>query len=144
VLASTNGVRRPRRRPTENLAVTIPIDGRLRAGREANALKAALLRHLGPHPSQIQVAMVQQIVQLKLRLAMLDQRLIAAGGQFSMHDSHVYLAWSNSFVRALKALGLDSPPDAPPSLAEALAAGRAEAPGAAPADERHNSAHGPP
>jgi len=134
--AAGRALQRPkrRRRPPEDLRVVVPLDARTKAGRAARELRAGLLHHLGAKPSVPQLALVQQLVQLKLRLVAMDERFLAAGAKFSEHDSHMYLAWSNSFTRGLRELGLDSvaATDAPPSLADALAAGRAVAADNAP------------
>jgi len=124
---------KPRRRPAESLTVRMPIDARTAAGRSVRLLRVRLLAHLGPKPSQAQLVLVEQLLQLKLRLAMMDHNFIAAGGKLSAHDSRTYLAWSNSLIRGLRELGLESAAlDAPaPSLAEALAEGAQAVQGAA-------------
>lgn len=135
--AAGRALQRPkrRRRPPEDARVVVPVDARTKAGRAVRVLRERLIAHLGPRPTQVQLVLVEQLLQLKLRLAMMDHNFIAAGGKLSAHDSRTYLAWSNSMVRGLRELGLDSAAaDAPaPTLAEALAAG-AEAARGAPAD----------
>ncbi len=115
-----------RRRPPEDLRVRVPIDARTRAGRVVAELKAALLAHLGARPSAAALALVEQLLQLKLRLVTMDELFLGAGGSMSAHDSRVYLAWSNSFTRGLRQLGLEAPPERAPSIAEALAAATRE------------------
>lgn len=144
-----------RRRPAESLRTRLDVDCRTRAGRAANALRRALLAHVGPTPTPAQLAMVQQIVQLKLRLVMMDERFLLSGGDVSAHDARTYLAWSNGFTRALKALGLTGGAEPPaPTLAEALAQGaevalggrRGAGPagGPAPTEGHPGVASGPP
>lgn len=147
---------RPRRRPSESLSVAMPIDARTLAGRAVRMLRLRLSAHLGPQPSQTALVLVEQLLQLKLRLVMMDRAFLEAGGKLSAHDTHTYLAWSNSLVRGLKQLGLDGyAAEAAPSLADALAAGRAQTTGdapasagrvnsPAPASDRHSGAQGPP
>jgi hypothetical protein len=95
-------------------------------GRVVAELKAALLAHLGARPSAAALALVEQLLQLKLRLVTMDELFLGAGGSMSAHDSRVYLAWSNSFTRGLRQLGLEAPPERAPSIAEALAAATRE------------------
>jgi hypothetical protein len=124
---------KPRRRPSESLTVRMPVDARTRAGRAVRLLKVRLLSHLGPRPNPAQVVLVEQLLQLKLRLAMMDHAFIEAGGKLAAHDSRTYLAWSNSLVRGLRELGLDAiARETPLSLADALRAG-AQVTGDAPA-----------
>ena len=69
---------------------------------------------------------IGQIGQLKARLAGMDERF-SEYGVMSAHDSRTYLAWSNSLIRALRVLGLDSKPapvDHRTAIADAIAAGR--------------------
>jgi len=116
---------RPRRRRHEDLCVRVEVDCRTKAGRATKELRAALLTHVGPKANAAQLALIAQALQLKLRLVLLDLRFLEAGGAMSAHDSRTYLAWSNSFVRLLRQLGLEAPADRPITLAEALAAGAA-------------------
>jgi hypothetical protein len=116
-----------RKRAPEDLRVRVGIDLRSKAGRAARELKAALLRHVGRRPTGAQIAMIEQLIQLKLRLAIMDQHFVASGFLHNMHDSRQYLAWSNSFTRGLRLLGLDGISEAPITLAEALAAGAPQA-----------------
>ena len=113
----------------------MPVDARTRAGRAVRLLKARLLAHLGPHPTPAQVVLVEQLLQLKLRLAVMDANFLAGDGKLSAHDGRQYLAWSNSLVRGLKTLGLDAfAAETAPSLADALAAGAQAVTDAAPAN----------
>ena len=134
LLASSSRGKR-RRRPAESLRVAMPVDARTRAGRAVRLLRERLLSHLGPHPTPAQLVLVEQLLQLKLRLAVMDANFLANRGRLTPHDGRQYLAWSNSFVRGLRTLGLDAAAaETAPSLADALAAGVRAATSAAPAD----------
>jgi len=117
-----------RTKPPESLKVRVKSDRRTRLGRAMDRFRADMQAALGPSPTNAQLAMIEQAVQLKTRLISMDVKFADTGGQ-SVHDSRVYLAWSNSYVRLLARLGLDMSAAAEPrpSLAAALAAGRHEA-----------------
>jgi hypothetical protein len=115
--------RHKRKRVPETLGVRVAVDKRSKAGRACRQLERALLKHCGPRPSAAQLAMIAQLLQLKLRLALLDMRFLENDGAMTGHDARVYLSWNNSYVRGLKSLGLDASPEPPMSLTEALRAG---------------------
>ncbi|MBW4091912.1 MAG: hypothetical protein HIU82_12520 [Proteobacteria bacterium] len=116
-----------RTRPPESLKISVRADNRTRLGREMNRFREAMLAALGPTPTNAQRAMVEQAIQLRTRMIPLDAKFVETGVQ-SIHDSRVYLAWSNSYCRLLDRLGLDmsAAAEPQPSLAAALAAGRRE------------------
>jgi hypothetical protein len=97
------------------------LDRRTRESRLLCETRAELIRHVGNNPSAVQLALIEQAAQLRLRLACMDRRF-AEAGMFTEHDSRVYLAWSNSYTRALRVLGLKGAPERPMSLAEHLQA----------------------
>ncbi len=68
--------------------------------------------------------MIEQAVQLCIRLAVMD-RAFAEANAMTAHDSRTYLAWSNSYTRTLRQLGLKAAPSpaSGPTLAQILAAG---------------------
>lgn len=104
------------------------LDLRTREGRYLKQFRTELLQHLGGTASPTQRELVARASWLSLRCCQLDAK-IAAGEDFTLHDSRTYLAWSNSLARALRQLGL-KPAEAPaPTLADHLArradAGRA-------------------
>jgi len=106
---------------------------RTREGQAAKRFRAELLAHLCGAPSP-QRALIEQAVQIKLRLAVMDHAF-AGTSAMTLHNSRTYLAWSNSLVRTLRTLGLKSHAERPPSLADYLARRSAAAgsqPGAAP------------
>ena len=94
------------RRLPENLRVTVRLDRRTLAGRDATAFRAALLRHCKNRPSETQRAMIELAVQLRMRLVVMDLTFANCGEQ-SEHDARQYLAWANSLQRALSRLGLE-------------------------------------
>jgi len=106
---------------------------RTREGQRAKHFRAELVAHLGGAPSTTQRALIEQAVQIKLRLAVMD-RAFAGTAVMTAHDSRVYLAWSNSLVRTLRTLGLKGHAERPPSLADYLGARAAAASGQAAAD----------
>ncbi len=97
------------------------LDGRRREAKLMQEARAELVQHLGGNPSATQAAMIEQAVQLRLRLAVMDRKF-AEGCEQTLHDSRTYLAWSGSYTRLLGRLGLE--PAAPPvvPLAAQLAA----------------------
>jgi hypothetical protein len=112
------------RKEGEDLRAALPFDRRSREGRLVAVLEAALLRQIGPNPNPAARAVVAQAVQLKLRLNALDRRFVENGQTQSVHDSRVYLAWSNSYVRALKLLGIDGGSEPELDAFAAIEAGR--------------------
>lgn len=85
------------------------VDGRSREGRFLAAYRARLHEHLGGDPSPTQAMLIRQLAVLALRLQLMDEHA-GPTGVFSTADSQRYLAWSNSLVRGLAALGLDKRP----------------------------------
>ena len=69
-------------------------------------VREELTRDIGRTPSAIQSVLIERCVWLSLRRAQLDRK-IASGRDFTEIDSNTYLAWNNSLVRTLRALGLD-------------------------------------
>ncbi len=102
------------------------LDQRTREARLIRETRAELVRHLGGNPSATQAAMIEQAVQLRLRLAVMDRKF-AEGGEQTLHDSRTYLAWSGSYTRLLARLGLEAAPAPVVSLADRLAASPAAA-----------------
>jgi len=85
------------------------LDGRTREARLMRNLRARLVEHVGGKPSATQAALIDRAVWLSLHVAQLDQRT-AEGGAMTEHDARTYLAWSNSFTRTLRELGLEAAP----------------------------------
>ena len=108
------------------------IDGRTKEGRMLNAARAEFRAHVGGTPSAAQVAVIEQLAQLKLRLSKMDATFLETG-EMSIHYSKIYLAWSNSYARLLNQLGLRGAKQAAPTLAEHITR-RREKPAAADAE----------
>ena len=85
----------------------------------AKRLHAELLEHVGGNPSATLRALISQIVQLQLRLHVMDEEFAAAGGM-TLHDSRMYLAWSNTCARMMLQLGLKPAARREPSLSDYL------------------------
>ena len=100
------------RRLPENLRVTVRLDRRTLAGRDAIAFRTALLRHCNDRPSETQKALIELAVQIRMRLVVMDLKFADSGEQ-SEHDARQYLAWSNSLQRALSRLGLEGAKEQP-------------------------------
>jgi hypothetical protein len=84
-------------------------------------LRADLTAHVGGAPSATQRAMIEQAVQLSLRLALMDEHF-AETVEMTEHDSRCYLAWSNALTRLMARMGTKSAAQAPRSLQQHLAA----------------------
>jgi len=99
------------------------LDHRTKQARVARETRSDLIEHVGGQPSVTQRLMIEQLVQLRLRLAAMDQKF-AEGGMTDV-DSRTYLAWANSYSRMLRLLGLQGAPQrSGPTLAALLTAER--------------------
>jgi hypothetical protein len=96
-----------------------------------------LTAHAGGEPSATQRALIEQAVQIKLRLAVMDRKFAETGAQ-TEHDGRQYLAWANSLARLLRQLGMQGTEPRPPSIAEYFAAKAAATPTSGP-PEAHNA-----
>jgi hypothetical protein len=67
-------------------------------------MRAELAAHVG-QPSAVQRMLIERAATLSLQLEALDRRMFE-GGTLNEHDTRIYLAWSNSLTRTLKALGV--------------------------------------
>jgi hypothetical protein len=103
------------------------IDQRTREGRLTRETRAELIAHVGDQPSATQRALIEQLVQIRLRLALMDRKFAETGGQTD-HDSRTYLAWANSYARLLRQLGPRGHKAGGASLADYLAAKAATQP----------------
>ncbi len=99
----------------------VALDLRTREARLLKRVRKDLLAHVGGSPSATERALIDRAAWLSLRVAQLDRKIAEGGGDFTLHDSRTYLAWSNSLTRALSQLGL-KPAATAPSLAELLTA----------------------
>jgi hypothetical protein len=78
------------------------LDRRIWQSRLQREVRLELIEHVGGNPSAAQLALIDQIAQIRLRLAMFDRKH-AERGRMSAHDSRTYLAWANSYSRMLSA-----------------------------------------
>jgi hypothetical protein len=93
------------------------LDGRTAEARLMRDARASLEKHVGGTPSAVQQALIEQAVQLRLRLAVMDSKFAETGAQTD-HDVRHYLAWANSHSRLLRLLGMKGPAPKVPTLAE--------------------------
>jgi hypothetical protein len=120
------------RRAARPIALQLPgLDGRSRETRLIRQIHADLIAHVGGKPSVTQAAIIDQLVQLRVRIATMD-REFAETGDTTGHDTKTYLAWANSYARLLRHQGLKGVAERPPSLADHLAARTAPVRGAKP------------
>jgi hypothetical protein len=99
----------------------VKLDGRTREAILIKETRAELLAHVGGHPSATQRALIEQLVQIKLRLAVMDRKFAATGSTMTDHDSRTYLAWANSYSRLLRLLGLEGHQASQHSIRDVLA-----------------------
>jgi hypothetical protein len=118
--------------PNSRPAALAKLDQRTREARMMRDTRAELTAHVGGHPSATQRALIEQAVQLQLRLAVMDRSFAEAGGTMTAHDSRTYLAWSNSYSRLLRQLGQKAAAERGPSLADYLATKATVPPASAP------------
>jgi hypothetical protein len=85
--------------------------------------RGALIAHVGGKPSVVERTLIERAVQLQIRISMMD-RDFAAGCVQTEHDSRTYLAWSNSFTRTLRELGLKGAAERSPNLLQEHIIGR--------------------
>ena len=97
--------------------------GRTREGRRMQQMRAELAAHVG-QPSAVQRMLIERAATLSLQLEALDRRMFE-GGTLNEHDTRIYLAWSNSLTRTLKALGVAASRVAPGNRLQAHLASKA-------------------
>jgi hypothetical protein len=78
-----------------------------------------LTAHIGGSPNPAQRMLIERAVILSLRVAMLDQKIVA-GEILTTLDNNQYLAWSNSLVRTISRLGVDPASGPQPNLSDVL------------------------
>ena len=101
------------------------FDGRSAEGRFVRNLEAELVAHCGGNPSITERLLIDRLIKIRLQLDMLDERL--AAGNWTPHDVRTHGGLLNAYRLTAKAIGLHRAAAGPPSLAEALAAGRGSA-----------------
>jgi hypothetical protein len=80
------------------------LDGRTKEARILKSMRKELSALLGHQPNAGELAMIERLAWLQLRLATLDRRLL--DGEFTQFDASVYNAHLNSFARGLQKLGV--------------------------------------
>jgi hypothetical protein len=97
------------------------LDRRTWQGRLLRDTRFELTQHVGGNPSVTQVAMIEQLAQLRLRLALFNQRF-SERGEMTDHDRRSYLAFANSHTRLLQRLDdtVLARPKSPPTLQDYL------------------------
>jgi hypothetical protein len=83
-------------------------------------LKRDLIVHCGGAPSVVQLALIDTLCALKVKIEVFDRRFIESGGM-SAHDRREYLSFVNSYGRLMRQLGTKAVAPRGPSLAEYLA-----------------------
>ena len=103
------------------------IDGRTRESKLVRETRAELLAHVGSNPSVVQLALIEQLIQLRLRISVMDRKWIKSGKATDL-DNRTYLSWVNTYSRQLERLGVAGPSPSlhqpPTALADHIAARR--------------------
>jgi hypothetical protein len=85
-------------------ALTTNLDGRTKEARILKATRAEMLRLLGHKPNGAELAAIERIAWLQLRIQIMDARML--DGKASHFDTQVYNANCNSLTKALNNLGV--------------------------------------
>jgi hypothetical protein len=107
--------------PNSRPGALAKLDGRGKEARLMRDTRRDLTAHVGGKPSATQRALIEQCAQLRLRLAVMDRAFVESGSVMTSHDSRTYLAWSNSYSRTVRLLGLNAAAEKPATLADYLA-----------------------
>ena len=67
------------------------------------AVREDLLEHIGGKPTVVERMLIERASILTLRLAKLDQKIVA-DRHFTEHDNNHAIAWTNALTRVLVAL----------------------------------------
>ena len=86
-------------------------------------VRRELVAHVGGQPNAVQRQLIERAVRLSLALELFDERMMHEAS-FMAKDHNKYISWSNALARTLARLGVKAADAKPPSLAEALEAGR--------------------
>src|SRR5262249_24873793 len=105
-------------------AIGRSIDGRSAEGRFLRDFDARMSQHVGGRPSAAERLLISRLARVALRLELFDEKL--ATGAITDHDARVYGALHNGFRLMLRELGIKAAPAPALTLAEVLAAGRAD------------------
>jgi hypothetical protein len=84
------------------------LDGRSKEARLLRSLRAELTAHVGGTPTPTQRVLIDQAVQLQLRIALMDADGVTTDSILSERNTRQYLAWANSLTRIMRQLGLKS------------------------------------
>jgi hypothetical protein len=112
------------------LTTLVNLDKRSKEYRLMRQVRQDLTAHVGGSPSPIKRMLIERVVILSLRVAMLDIKIVN-GEILTQMDNVQYLAWSNGLVRTLEKLGIEPATAPQPSLSDVLqgiAARRADSP----------------
>ena len=113
------------------------LDGRTRIGRVANAFRAGLIESVGGHPDGIDLEIIENTTDLKVRCELMGARALEDDGM-PEREGRQLLAWQNALTRNLRLLKRQAAKvkaDRAPSLADYIAA-KTASPAAAEAAER--------
>ena len=102
--------------PYSNCATLAKLDGRTKEARLVKSLRDELTAHVGGSPSTTQRLLIDQAVQLQLRLSLMDKDG-GRTGEMTERNQVQYLAWSGALTRLLRQLGLNAAPKPAPTLA---------------------------
>jgi hypothetical protein len=84
------------------------LDGRTKESHLVRETRAELTAYVGGNPTTVQRALIEQLAQIKLRLAVMDRKFVNTRAQTDL-DSRMYLAWANTYSRMLVRLGVRVP-----------------------------------
>lgn len=87
----------------------VTLDQRSREYRLMQETRADLLAHVGSMPSATQLALIERATQLRLRLAIADQKF-ADSGIMGDKATSLYLSLTNTYCKVMNLLGLRPPP----------------------------------
>jgi hypothetical protein len=98
------------------------IDQRSWEGRFLATVRHHMTVHIGGTPTIAQRVLIDRIAWLMLHCHLLDQRICSGRQNWGENDRKCYLAFSNSLVRSLREIGLETGAGREPTLAEVLKA----------------------
>src|ERR1700761_9582683 len=96
----------PKLGPYSRSATLAKLDGRTKESRLTKSLCAELIAHCGGNPSTTERILIDQAVQPRLRIAMMDRE--GTGTGMSERRQVEYLAWTGALTRLMRNLGLKS------------------------------------
>jgi hypothetical protein len=99
--------------------VLFQLDKRSREYRLMRQIRKDLTEHVGGRPNPLQRMLIERAVVLSLRVAMIDQKIVA-GEILTQMDNNQALAWNNALRRTLVSLGVQPAAAPAPSLNDVL------------------------